>query len=159
MPEVTVHKKRNKMLESHEGETSTFAALEKDFKELKHRLFLAHDRQQTHMQNQERHLQTSMVSLGDRINNLASNMKFQTASISRSQAEHERRLDTLCEGITSLENGICGELKELRDTWDSQADHTDHTDHADHTSKDTQGSGSTRSKGRQTWTGRGYQNW
>ena len=57
-----------------------------------------------------------MVSLGNRIYNLANNMKFQTASISRNVMEQDKRLDAMREGIASLENGICNELKDLRES-------------------------------------------
>lgn len=122
---ISVHKKKNKMLESLDecsesaatsASTFTLAALEKDLKELKERTLYAHDTHRAQLQRQEGHLQSSMVSLGNRIYNLANNMKFQTASISRNVMEQDKRLDAMCEGIASLENGICNELKDLRES-------------------------------------------
>lgn len=122
---ISVHKKKNKMLESLDefsesaatsASTFTLAALEKDLKELKERTLYAHDTHRAQLQRQEGHLQSSMVSLGNRIYNLANNMKFQTASISRNVMEQDKRLDAMCEGIASLENGICNELRDLRES-------------------------------------------
>lgn len=128
---ISGHKKKNKMLESLDefsesaatsASTFTLAALEKDLKELKERTLYAHDTHRAQLQRQEGHLQSSMVSLGNRIYNLANNMKFQTASISRNVMEQDKRLDAMCEGIASLENGICNELRDLRDVRDVARD-------------------------------------
>ena len=66
-------------------------------------------------------VQKSTVFLLDRIHHVAKNMKFQTGGISNHCEEHSKRLDGLCEGMSSLEHAICGELSELRSALSSRS--------------------------------------
>mgnify|MGYP002803587320 FL=1 len=118
VPERSSSKKKNKIeefpLDPDHG--PALAVIETHLRELSQSLSFAHETHQASLQRQERHVHSSMISLGDRIHNLASNMKFQTASISRGVAEQSRRLDSVCEGISSLENGFLSELREIRES-------------------------------------------
>jgi len=118
VPERSSFKKKNKIeefpLDRDHG--PALAVIETHLRELSRSLSFAHETHQASLQRQERHVHSSMISLGDRIHNLASNMKFQTASISRGVAEQSRRLDSVCDGISSLENGFLSELREIRES-------------------------------------------
>ena len=133
-------KKKNKIEEFPVDRTGPLAVIETHLRELSQSLSFAHETHQASLQRQERHVHSSMISLGDRIHNLASNMKFQTASISRGVAEQSRRLDSVCEGISSLENGFLSELRDIRESQlKTQTPHDPRTSTAA-SSKDNAGS-------------------
>lgn len=134
-------KKKNKIEEFPvDHHTGHLAVIETHLRELSQSLSFSHETHQASLQRQERHVHSSMISLGDRIHNLASNMKFQTASISRGVAEQSRRLDSVCEGISSLENGFLSELREIRESQlKTQTPHDPRTSTAA-SSKDNAGS-------------------
>lgn len=103
-------KKRNKILEDLplESEGAKYVLLHcQEF-------FKTSLEQQQSLNTQLHHVS---VNLGDRIRNLAQNMKFQTAGLSRSCLEHSRRLDSVCEGISNLETGLRDDLESLRSDW------------------------------------------
>ncbi|CAK8990490.1 unnamed protein product [Durusdinium trenchii] len=111
-------KKGNKMLEDSKGDF--YARLQ----QLSDASAAVHEFQKASLEAQQTlscaqgalssQLQKSASSIHDRIHNLASNVKFQNAGLSRHCAEHSRRLDSICDGISSLQDGLTGELEEIR---------------------------------------------
>ncbi|CAK9078125.1 unnamed protein product [Durusdinium trenchii] len=110
-------KKGNKMLEDSKGDF--YARLQ----QLSDASAAVHEFQKASLEAQQTlscaqgalssQLQKSASSIHDRIHNLASNVKFQNAGLSRHCAEHSRRLDSICDGISSLQDGLTGELEEI----------------------------------------------